>query len=111
MLSCCGLLCHECGAYIATMTDDDAKREEVAKEWSKMYNAGLKASDINCTGCLSDGPNLFSHTEVCKIRTCARERGHVNCAHCPDYGCETVSGLFEMVPDAKARLDRERESL
>jgi hypothetical protein len=79
MLSCCGLHCHDCGAYIATMTDDDAKREEVAKEWSTMYNADLKASDINCTGCLSDGPNLFSHTKTCEIRKCARERGHLNC--------------------------------
>ncbi len=111
MLSNCGLLCHDCGAYSATATDDDAKREEVAKEWSAMYNAEIKASDINCTGCLSDGPKLFSHPKVCEIRKCARERGHVNCAYCPDYGCKTVAGLFEMAPEAKARLDKIRESL
>ncbi len=105
MLSHCGLLCHECGAYIATMSDDDAKRAEVAAEWSKTYNADIKPEDVNCTGCLSDGPKLFSHTKTCEIRKCARERGMVNCGHCDDYACETVNGVLGMVPEAKERLD------
>jgi len=111
MLSHCGLLCHECGAYQATMANDDAKRAEVAEEWSKMYDAEIKPSDINCTGCLTDGPNLFSHTKACEIRKCARERGVPNCAHCEDYGCETVAGLFKMAPEAKARLDEVKAGL
>jgi hypothetical protein len=105
MLSHCGLLCHTCGAHIATMKDDDAKRAEVAAEWSKAYSADLKPSDINCTGCLSDGPNLFSHTKVCEIRKCAREKSVVNCGYCGDYACETVNGVLKMVPAAKERLD------
>ncbi len=56
MLAYCGLLCQECGAHIATATDDDAKRAEVAAEWSKQFDADLKPSDIDCAGCLSDGP-------------------------------------------------------
>lgn len=104
MMSYCGLLCHECGAYIATATNDDAKRAAVAAEWSKQYDADIKPSDIDCAGCLSDGPNLFNHTKVCKIRSCARERGVVNCGHCPDYACEIVEGLLSVVPEARERL-------
>lgn len=105
IISCCGLVCSECGAYIATQTGDGAKRAEVAAEWSKMYDADLTASDIDCDGCLSDGPRLFHHATVCEIRRCARERHLTNCAHCGDYACDLLRGLFAMVPEAKDRLD------
>ncbi len=32
MISNCGILCHECGAYLATKADDDGKRREVAED-------------------------------------------------------------------------------
>jgi hypothetical protein len=111
VISHCGLLCSECGAYVATQNDDDAKRAEVAREWSKMYDAGLSPSDINCDGCVSDGPRLFHHATVCEIRKCARARGVANCAHCDDYPCDRLEGLFRMAPEAKARLDGIRAEL
>lgn len=107
----CGLPCHECGAYIATMTDDDAKREEVARMWSEMYKADIKPSDINCSGCTTDGGPVFHHCTVCEIRKCGKSRGVVNCAHCDDYGCEKTTEFFEMVPDCKVRLDAIRAGL
>jgi len=61
IISYCGLLCSDCGAYIATVADDDEKRAEVARQWSEMYEANLSPSDINCEGCLSDGPRVFHH--------------------------------------------------
>lgn len=108
LLSHCGLLCSECGAYLATRSDDDAKRAEVAQEWSRMYHAELSPSDINCDGCVSDGPRLFHHATVCEIRKCALGRGVANCAHCDDYACERLEGLFAMAPEAKARLEEVR---
>ena len=41
-IAICGLTCHECGAYQATINDDDKKREEVAELWSKEYNTECK---------------------------------------------------------------------
>lgn len=111
LVSHCGLLCGECGAYLATQDDDDNRRAEIAREWSKMYEAELSASDINCDGCLSDGPRLFHHATVCEIRKCAKARSVVNCAHCEDYPCDRLSALFEMVPDARTRLDAIRAAL
>ena len=105
MISNCGILCHECGAYIATKADDDAKRKEVAELWSTEYGADVKPEDINCDGCLSDGERLFSHCTVCDIRKCCRERALVNCAYCDEYACDKLENIFRMVPDAKERLD------
>ena len=111
VISHCGLVCSECPAYIATQNDDDAKRAEVAREWSKMYDAELKPADITCDGCLSDGPRLFHHATVCEIRKCAGSRGVPNCAHCDEYACERLRGLFAMAPEAKERLDGIRAEL
>jgi hypothetical protein len=110
MIAICGLPCHECGAFIATRDNDDAKRAEVAAEWSKMYDADLKPESINCGGCTSEGP-LFQHCTVCEIRKCGRARGVLNCAHCDDYACETLEEFFKMVPDCRVRLDAISEAL
>jgi len=111
MMSFCGLLCNECGAFIATENDDDEKRAEVAEQWSKGYNADIKPEDINCDGCLSDGERLFSHCKVCEIRKCGKEKSIANCAYCDDYACEKLDKIFQMVPDAKDRLDEVRRGL
>ena len=111
MVSCCGLLCSECGAFVATKNDDDAKRAEVAELWSKGYGVDLKPEDINCSGCLSDTEPLFGHCQVCEVRKCAGEKAVENCAHCDEYACEKLDGIFKMAPDAKERLDGIRSRL
>ncbi len=105
MVAFCGLLCHKCGAFLATKNNDDEKRAEVAKLWSKEYNANIKPEDINCEGCLSNTGLVFNYCKVCEIRKCGMERGIMNCAHCDDYACEKLEKFFEMVPDSKKRLD------
>jgi len=111
IVSICGLHCSECGAYLATINDDNEKRREVAELWSKEYGADIKAEDINCESCLSDSDNVFSHPKVCEIRKCGKEKAVVNCAHCANYACDMLKKFFEMVPDAKKRLDLIKESL
>lgn len=111
MVSFCGLLCNECGAFIAAKNDDDEKRAEVAQLWSKQYNAEFKPEDINCDSCLSDGERLFSHCKVCEIRKCGKEKGVVNCAHCDEYACEKLQKMLQMVPHAKQRLDQIKSAL
>jgi uncharacterized Zn-finger protein len=111
MISFCGLLCNECGAFIATKNDDDKKRAEVAQLWSKQYNCNLKAEDINCDGCTSGGNRLSAHPKVCEIRKCGKEKGIANCAYCSEYPCEKLGEFFKLVPDARSRLDEVRSGL
>lgn len=111
MIAFCGLLCSKCGAFLATREDDDEKRTEVAKLWSKEYNTELKPEDINCDGCLSEGENLFNYCKVCEIRQCGKEKGALNCAYCDEYSCEKLEKFFQMVPEAKERLDEIRIKL
>ena len=111
MTSVCGLLCNECGAFIATSNDDDDKRAEVAELWSKQYDHEFKPEDINCDGCTSGSDRLFGHCKVCEIRKCANDKAVENCAHCDEYACEKLEGLFKMAPDARKNLDAIRSSL
>ena len=104
MLGICGIMCTECPAYLATQKDDDAERKRVAEMWSKKYNATIKAEDINCDGCISDGRH-FGHCSQCEIRKCGMEKKVKNCAYCDQYACETLTKFFEWVPEAKTRLD------
>jgi len=105
MIAFCGLACHECPALLATKANDDEKRAEVAQLWSKQFNADIKQADINCDGCHSDGENIFGHCKVCEIRKCAKEKSVNNCAYCDEYSCEKLGMVFNMMPDAKKRLD------
>jgi len=105
MIACCGLACHECGAHLATLNDDNEKRVEVAQEWSKLFQAEIAPESINCDGCGSTTGRLFSHCNVCEIRKCAIAKGVRNCAHCAEYACSKLEWIFKVVPQAKQRLD------
>lgn len=111
MIAFCGLACHECPALLATKANDDVKRAEVAQLWSKQFNADIKPADINCDGCHSDGENIFDHCKVCEIRKCGKEKGINNCAYCDEYSCEKLEMVFNMMPDAKIRLDDMKSKL
>ena len=111
MISMCGLECHECGARIATLTNDDAKRAETAAEWAKQFGAVIEIKDINCLGCISDVEPIFSHCRVCEIRLCGKKRNLANCAACTDYPCDRLETFFKMVPANRTRLDALRAGL
>jgi hypothetical protein len=106
----CGLTCSECPAYIATQKNDDALRAETAKKWSEMFKADIKPSDINCDGCQSESPRLFSYCSVCEIRQCAREKKVATCADCPDYSCEKLDKFLANVPEARKFLEELRKA-
>ena len=106
LISCCGLLCSKCEAFLATQANDDKMRAETAKNWSGKYKAVFKPEDINCEGCTTRKGKLFGYCHVCDIRKCAQENAVANCAHCPDYPCDKVKKVFSMEPSAKERLDK-----
>jgi hypothetical protein len=105
MIAYCGLVCSECGAYIATKANDPAAIERTAAEWRQKHSPDITAADVWCDGCLSSGPRLCSHCGECRIRACAIGRGVVNCACCDDYGCEMITGFLDHVPQAKSVLE------
>lgn len=78
VISCCGLDCDTCEAYLATKNNDDSLRQRTAEKWTKLYNHPLKPEDINCTDCQNEGVKV-GHCMVCKIRKCCIER---NLEHC-----------------------------
>jgi hypothetical protein len=100
----CGLICTDCGAYVATQENDNAKRQEIAAEWTQKYNYPFKVEDINCDGCTSTGKHI-GHWNMCEIRKCGQEKGVINCGWCSDYPCDKTDEFFKMVPDCKKTLD------
>ncbi len=113
MIAVCGLTCTECEAYRATQANDEAAKERIAAEWSKMFNApGITAAYVTCDGCLAFDGHLGGHCSECEIRACGVSRGYANCAHCPEFGtCTKLSAFLAQVPPARATLEGIRSSL
>jgi hypothetical protein len=111
MVAICGLLCNECGAFIATSKNSKEERAKVAELWSQQYKQNIKPEDINCEGCIPDGRRLFRHSKDCKIRKCGKERAVRNCAYCDEYACEKLGEFFKKAPDAGRRLNEIRSKL
>jgi len=112
IIAYCGLVCTDCPAYMATQADDRAALEQVAAQWRQEYNApDITVESVICDGCLGSEGRHCSHCYECDIRACGMARGVVNCAHCADYACEKLEGLFGMVPQARAVLDGVRAGL
>ncbi len=105
MISCCGLDCSECEAYLATKANDDDKRAAVAKKWSELYNADIKAEHINCDGCREEGRKFYYCSDICEIRKCCIEKDLANCAECDMYSCDKLREFFDLAPEAKIALD------
>lgn len=112
ILSYCGLDCGECEAYIATQKNDQAGLEAVAKDWSRRYGGQtLSAEACVCDGCSTGRRASAAHAAACGIRLCASKRGVMTCAHCPDYGCETLQQFFAFAPVLKDKLEAIRKTL
>lgn len=99
----CGILCEECEIYKATLKDDDALRETVARKFSD-EDYVLTKEEMNCLGCSGNNEKLFRFCNECEIRLCATEREINNCGECKDYPCKKLTKPFEMDPTNKERL-------
>ena len=110
-LAYCGLNCSECPAYIALRNNDDNLRAETLKKWSSPEYP-LTSEDINCDGCKSSDGALFKFCGECAVRNCASERMVETCAHCPDYGCDTLQEWLSHAGDKPREiLENLRSSL
>ena len=110
MISFCGIVCTDCPARIATVENDVAKAQALAKAWSKQFNATVTVDNVWCDGCLVGGKKC-GHCHECEIRACAKEKGVANCAHCADYSCVKLTAFHAQAPALKATLDAIRAAL
>jgi hypothetical protein len=106
-VGCCGIVCSECPAFKATQTQDEALARATAAEWSRQFHIEVKPEHVWCDGCIQPGRKC-AHCAECEMRTCAQGRKLDHCGQCADYPCQKLQGFFQMVPQAKATLDRLR---
>ncbi len=101
----CGLDCEQCEARLATVHDDRALREKVAKEWSQLNGVEITPDMINCAGCRIDGVKTPFCDSLCPIRQCALSRGVETCGDCAEMVvCEKVGMIIGSNEDALNRL-------
>ena len=105
MIGCCGLNCTKCGAYVATQTDDDAKREQVAREWTRNHGGHFTADQINCDGCQATGRAPDWTAKMCPIRKCCVGKALGTCADCAEYACEDLNKFFPAESDPRKNLE------
>lgn len=87
----CGNDCGACPRYIATMSGDEAKMQEVAELW---YEFGFRdrvvsSEEISCEGCNS---LIDCHHSIIP---CIAEMGIDNCGQCDNYPCDLVLKMLE----------------
>lgn len=111
MMAYCGIVCTECNAFLATMTDDNELRKKVANEWSSP-DWPVEPSDINCQGCKSTDGVHFKFCSTCGVRVCGSQRDIETCAHCEDYGCDTLEEFLKMTGESfREKLEGIRTNL
>ena len=104
MIAFCGLDCAACPAFFASTRLSLEERQKVADQWSKEFNASIRAVDVDCVGCTASEGVHVGHCGVCEMRKCGLEKGLSTCAICPDFACAKLEGFFKAVPAAKANL-------
>jgi len=111
LLAPCGLDCGECPAYVATRANDARALARVAEEWSRAFNFDVTLEEVICDGCRTDSVRKYAYIRTCAVRPCATARGVRTCAHCGDYGCDTLVEFFNNVPRTKNLLEAIRAEL
>lgn len=112
MIAYCGLICTECEAYVATQANNSAALERMAVKAREEWGIpDATAASIMCDGCLSNSDRLCGFCYECQVRACAKRRSVENCAHCDDYGCDTLEAFFAMAPKARTNLESIRAGL
>ena len=105
LIAYCGLDCELCEARLATVNDDSALREKVAKEWSELNGVEITPEMINCVGCRVDGVKTPYCDSLCPIRQCGLAKGFGTCGECAELECcEKVGMITKNNPDAAANL-------
>ena len=101
----CGLDCERCEARLATVNDDDALRERVAKLWSELNGVEITPEMINCAGCRIDGVKTPFCDSLCEIRKCALAKHMETCGSCGEMDrCEKLAMIIGNNAEARGNL-------
>ena len=104
----CGLDCESCEARIATIHNNDALREKVARLWSELNGVEITPEMINCVGCRIDGVKTPYCESLCPIRQCALGKGVETCGGCGGMErCEKLAAITGNNAEALKRLKAE----
>lgn len=105
LIAYCGLDCAQCEARTATLHNDDALREQVARQWSEWNHVDIPAASINCLGCRTEGVKCPYCDSMCPIRQCALRREVSHCGECPESpDCNLLQQVHRNAPEARANL-------
>ena len=105
LIAYCGLDCEKCDARIATLNNDNALREKVAKLWLELNGVEITSEMINCEGCRSDGIKSPYCDVMCPIRQCALGKAIETCGKCSAMdGCQTVGMVLANNAEALGNL-------
>lgn len=105
LIAICGLDCEACEARKATLEDDNALREKVAKEWTELNGVLITPDAINCEGCRVDGVKSPYCDAMCPIRQCATGKGYSTCGDCTEMeSCKEVGAIIGNYSEAKKNL-------
>ena len=108
LIAYCGLDCEKCDARVATLNNDNALREKVAKLWSELNGVEITAEMINCEGCRADGVKTPFCDSMCQIRQCALGKGYETCGNCSQIdSCGTVGMVLSNNAEASGNLKKE----
>ena len=105
LIAFCGLDCARCDARTATIHNDDALRQQVARQWSEWNQVDIPAASINCLGCRTEGIKCPYCDSMCPIRQCALQKGVSHCGECPESpDCNLLQQVHRNAPEAQANL-------
>ena len=113
MISYCGIDCRKCPAYTFPRLGAKLHMQRFFQWLLKSRSKPKPEGDIICDGCTMIDARCVKHCLTCEVRCCAMERGFVNCAHCPDFPCERLKGIWKVTvfKDAEPRLRKLNEEL
>jgi hypothetical protein len=107
MLGYCGIDCEVCPAYKGTVATDIGLLEKAA---GSFWDGAYSAQEWVCLGCTpADQPFLARFCAKCKIRDCAIEKGHPNCAVCDTF--ESCGLLHDFIKGESEALCKRMEWL
>lgn len=107
LIAYCGLDCETCEARKATLHNDNALREKIAKNWSELNGVEITTEMINCEGCRADGVKTPYCDSLCPIRQCALGKGHETCGRCAEMEtCQTVGMVVSNNKEAAENLKK-----
>lgn len=109
LIAYCGLDCEKCDARKATLNNDNALREKVARLWSELNGVEITPEMINCEGCRADGVKTPFCDSLCMIRQCALGKNYETCGDCSAINvCKNVGMVISNNAEALSNLKNKR---